>query len=310
MRLIKITFTLLAAGWVATAQATENGVMVDLSVLDGLNNTYSAPAEPMFPIMPKAAPRAKVQQPKAQKNVQKPIIKEGIPDVVKKDKVVLDSQEEVEVVDVEPVLPQAEVKQPDNIEVPAKEIITKKIEEQVQPRVEEVVVPTAEVNIELPTKDDATKVDNEIKAINSAVANIENSAAGLESAAEKIEEKSEQVEAKMQEEALLVAAPKIINKPSNAIVFAEDVDELSEEQMQEIDNIVSAYKNEKNNKVAIYSYNVDNGVDSFRKKRVSLNRAIEIRSYLLKKGFKNFSIKVVNIAEDSPKINMVEISEI
>ena len=117
-------------------------------------------------------------------------------------------------------------------------------------------------------------------------------------------------EVKASEDMLLPVAPKNIRKSANAIVFAEDVDTLSDEQMAEIEIIVSKFKNDKGNKIAIYSYNVDNGVDSFRKKRVSLNRAIEIRSYLLKKGFKNFSIKVVNIAENSPKINTVEISEI
>ena len=58
------------------------------------------------------------------------------------------------------------------------------------------------------------------------------------------------------------------------------------------------------------AYNYDNGEDVFRKKRQSLNRAIEIRSYLLGKGYKNFSIKVINITDDPAKGNVVEIDEL
>lgn len=64
------------------------------------------------------------------------------------------------------------------------------------------------------------------------------------------------------------------------------------------------------NKIAIMAYNYDNGQDVFRKKRQSLNRAIEIRSYLLAKGYKNFSIKVINITDDAARGNVVEIDEI
>lgn len=64
------------------------------------------------------------------------------------------------------------------------------------------------------------------------------------------------------------------------------------------------------NKIAIMAYNYDNGQDVFRKKRQSLNRADEIRSYLLAKGYKNFSIKVINITDDAARGNVVEIDEI
>ena len=94
------------------------------------------------------------------------------------------------------------------------------------------------------------------------------------------------------------------------IRFASGVDELNDEQRTKIDTIIAGYQNAPQNKIAIYSYNFDDGVDSFKKKRTSLNRAVEIRSYLLKKGYKNFSIKVININNASDKKNLVELQEI
>lgn len=109
---------------------------------------------------------------------------------------------------------------------------------------------------------------------------------------------------------LLVADKKRTSDNTSYIVFANDVYELNDEQKAKIDSIVAKYKNTPQNKIAIYSYNFDNGVDSFKKKRTSLNRAVEIRSYLLKKGYKNFSIKVINISNESDKNNMVKLQEI
>ena len=95
-----------------------------------------------------------------------------------------------------------------------------------------------------------------------------------------------------------------------SIVFADGEDELTPEQMSKIDDIIGRFKDINTNKIAIYSYNLDDGVDSFRKKRVSLNRAVGIRGYLIKQGYKNFSIKVININSGSDKINTVELEEI
>ncbi len=94
------------------------------------------------------------------------------------------------------------------------------------------------------------------------------------------------------------------------IVFAEGSDELDEIAKEKIDAIIASFDNAKVNKIVIMAYNYDNGEDVFRKKRQSLNRAIEIRSYLLGKGYKNFSIKVINITDDAAKGNIVEIDEL
>lgn len=92
--------------------------------------------------------------------------------------------------------------------------------------------------------------------------------------------------------------------------FAADVSELTSVQQAQVDKIIAAFEDAHLNKIAIFAFNVDDGVDSFKKKRLSLNRAIEVRSYLLQKGYKNFSIKVVNVDAGSEKANTVTIEEL
>ena len=94
------------------------------------------------------------------------------------------------------------------------------------------------------------------------------------------------------------------------LFFADDSAELSEENKQKIDASVKSFEDAQKNKILILAYNFDDGQDVFKKKRQSLNRAIEIRSYLLNQGYKNFSIKVVNVTDDNTKRNLVEINEI
>ena len=113
--------------------------------------------------------------------------------------------------------------------------------------------------------------------------------------------------------ALLVeepAAPQPAQSSGHDIVFADGVDELTEAQKQQVDAIIASFADAANHKIAIYSYNLDDGVDAFKKKRQSLNRAVAVRSYLLPKGYKNFSIKVVNVDAASGKANTVELEEL
>lgn len=105
-------------------------------------------------------------------------------------------------------------------------------------------------------------------------------------------------------------APSNPAAPSAEIVFDDGSYELSNQDKKQIDEVISTFEDAKANKIAIYAFNFDNGEDVFRKKRLSLNRAIEVRSYLLGQGYKNFSIKVVNITEDNGKSNRVVIEEL
>ena len=94
------------------------------------------------------------------------------------------------------------------------------------------------------------------------------------------------------------------------IRFAEGSYEISDENAQKIISLINTFENPKQNKIAIYAYNYDNGENSFKKKKLSLDRATEIRSLLLNKGYKNFSIKVINVTDSPDKSNLVEIEEI
>ena len=94
------------------------------------------------------------------------------------------------------------------------------------------------------------------------------------------------------------------------IFFADDEAALSEANKQNIDLILQSFRALPDGKIAINSYNYDDGNDVFKKKRQSLDRAIAVRSYLLSKNYKNFSIKVVNVTDDDSKKNLVEIEEI
>lgn len=97
---------------------------------------------------------------------------------------------------------------------------------------------------------------------------------------------------------------------SNIIVFDGEETTLTESDKERIIKLVSTFENPGQNKIGIFSYNLDNGEDVFKRKRQSLSRATEVRSFLISKGYKNYSIKVVNVDESSDKVNTVEIVEI
>ena len=293
MRLTKIALVILSSMALISTVYAEEGVMVDLSVLNNLNSSPYLEAEPLFPVLPdnskskhkavekkiekKNMANSKLQKAervkKQKKEPKKPQITE--PNELKEVKVILDSKEKVEVVDVEPVAPLIE-----------QNAVKENISEQ-----------SAEIDVNKDVSSDEAPQNEAI------VSNAEENSNSLaDSQQPKINESITE---------LLVDANEQKNiAKTNAIVFGEDEDILSPSNQEVLDSIIAKFKNEKDNKIAIYSYNLDDGVDSFRKKRTSLNRAIEIRSYLLKKGYKNFSIKVVNVSTGSDKINTVELEEI
>ena len=109
MRLKKTTFTILAVCCALNAQAADDVVMIDLTVLDSLNGGYQVSDEPLFPIMPKAATKAKVKAsaPKVKKEVKVEVNKDikSVPETTQQTN---KKVEEVVVVDIEPTLPQKE----------------------------------------------------------------------------------------------------------------------------------------------------------------------------------------------------------
>ena len=318
------------------AQAQDN-VVVDLSVLDGLSPSYIAPAEPMFPVLPKqkvkpvqkakkapVAVKTQVQEKAEQikKEVEAAIAVQPKPEI-------FPEEEKIVVVDVEPVEPAVENKS-DNVYEPQPQIEEERQEPviieavEVETRQEE---PTAGQQEEISAEKEIESQSEEPVLTHQEVLptkkevetqpepNEEQTEKAIQSAAESLSNNSQDsLENDSENEIAPAEEPKFVavsERPqSKEIVFEEGVSELTSEQMSQIDSIVGHFDNSLNNKVAIYSYNVEGGVNSFRKKRISLNRAIEVRSYLLRQGFKNFSIKVININSDSDKANTVELEEI
>ena len=274
MRLSKLVlFFVLAFSMTSHAQ---DDVMVDLSVLDGLGSTLTSPSKPLFPILPKktkAVSKPKIVKKKTTAKVAKPVVKP------------IEVEEKIVVVDVEPI---------DNSKVAFDEKTNdiEQVENQSEETVQVVdVEPVAEVAI--PSSKEPTKIEEVIG--NKEPSQTET--ASLEDA---------KPELLISDTAISVKQDAV----NNVIVFKEGVYELSQDQTSKVDEIIKGFKDPNANKIAIYSYNLDDGVDTFKKKRTSLNRAVEIRSHLIKQGYKNFSIKVVNIDTNSDKINTVELEEI
>ena len=257
--------------------ANAQDVVVDLSVLDDLDVPQMSNTKPLFPVLPK---KAKVEV-KKQAVKPKAVVKNSKKaEVKKKVEPVKPLDDDIVVVDVEPVSPP---------------MINN---ETIKP----VIAQTKDVKLE-PVNQALPKVAEQPEKVIEKDTNVEANA--------DLNKVSAPIEDKQEPDTALLIQEKTTVEPSNSYIkFGDGIDQLDDKQKVQIDEIVSKYENQPKNKIAIYSYNYDNGEDSFKKKRISLNRAIEIRSYLLKKGYKNFSIKVVNINNSSDKLNTVELQEI
>lgn len=259
--------------------ANAQDVMVDLSVLDDLDTPYNIDSKPLFPVLDKEAIKKKIVKPKVE--VKKANVEPVVKDDTKFKAPIVEIKpldDDIVVVDVEPV---SKPRQPDKATVIYQ---PKPVKAKPEPAVVEQPKPVE-------AKPEPVVVEQP----------------------KPVEAKPEPVvvpPVETKDSKLLIEEPKAVTKADNVIKFAEGVDELNEEQKVQISAIVAKYQNGPKNKIAIYSYNLDDGVDSFKKKRISLNRAVEVRSYLLKKGYKNFSIKVININSVSDKLNTVELKEI
>lgn len=286
---------LLGCACAVTAAAADDSVYVNLSVLDGLGNS-SAPAavsEPLFPIVKKAPAvrKAKVKKTKpaarVSVEVKKPEPQPQTPPQPQPQEPVAEAHQQIPYVqDAEPV---------------------------VVVDVEPVKAAEPEVKTDNPPVAEATPQVN-ASSENPDHITVPETAPQLPSdtAAQPTTEPTEPAVA-ADKSALLIeepAVPQTNSAVNHNIVFADGVDELTAEQKQQVDAIIASFADASNHKIAIYSYNLDDGVDAFKKKRQSLNRAVAVRSYLLPKGYKNFSIKVVNVDASSGKANTVELEEL
>lgn len=323
-----------AALGLAAVEAKADDVYVDLSVLNELapNRGPIMHSEPLFPIVKKSAPQKAAVKKKAPKKEsakkaekpakrklkikQKEIVKAPVVEEKVEEKITLPSKPD-DIFATEEVV----VEKPASA-APVVNIKAEEIKEAEAPR--EFVAEVKDNGMQ------SVRSDSNMTAVQNHVTVPVVESASEKAVAEPKEEvipiqnnNASQPEPVLTEEPVAQTEPKEI-KPllpiNNApvveenivkqISFAQDSFELTESNKEKISNIVNSFEDPKTNKIAILAYNFDNGEDVFKKKRQSLNRAIEVRSYLLGKGYKNFSIKVINITDDAAKGNIVEIDEI
>lgn len=347
-KILVLAASVLFCSTMAGQGLAADDVYVDLSVLDeiGGNNSSSAYGKPdplfpvikntpQFPIVKKAEPKPTKVSKKAEKKKtvkkakpQKKVEKKKAEKVVipEKPKKIIQKTAKPEVATEQKNAPltdktaeEALVKQPQaSVESKAE---VKQPEEKAKTQVE--VQPQTTTQKDMPFKVEKTTPSETVTPapIKEVIVKSEEKPDFSNKAVEKDEqtasEQTQPAEKKAVVEPLVpvsdVAMPKAaenIEQIKREIIFAEGSSELDEVAKEKIDAIISSFDNAKANKIAIMAYNYDNGEDVFRKKRQSLNRAIEIRSYLLGKGYKNFSIKVINITDDPAKGNVVEIDEL
>lgn len=274
----QVIFTVTFGFLLTSSSIANDDVIVNLSVLDSLNNTQAiiqpSPQKPLFPIVKKQT-----------KIVKKTIKKKSAPQKVQvkslpkpKNKVNIEVKqhqpipfvESNEEIIVVDVEPAAKIQHSEKLSPQVK--VEASSDNTVEPKTEQQLPSNIPVN----AKDAAeTKDDSQAPTL-------------------LLDEKSVTQN----------------NSTSSLLIFETDVDTLNTSQQKQIDEIINQFENPQQNKIAIYAYNLDDGVDTFKKKRISLNRAVAVRSYLLPKGYKNFSIKVINIDESSNKTNMVELEEL
>jgi len=303
----------------ANAQ-TEPDVYVDLSALDELSGTGSPVihTEPLFPVVTarqaaeeKAKPAKKAVRKKAKPAAAKPVVKKekAKPEV----KVEVVEKAPAEQPKSEPaasvVQPAAPVTEPEVKAQPVAEVepvVPAAPAAKTEPAVVLTEAEPAKPSAEPQSENKAKPVDDEV-----VVVDVEpvSPAKAQPSAEEKTTEPAAKPEASSADNQPQAAAE--VKKPApGRFAFDAEVSDLNDAQKAQLDNLVNGFENPAVNKIAILAFNLDDGVDTFKKKRLSLNRAIEIRSYLLQKGYKNFSIKVINVDAASDKVNTVEVEEL
>jgi len=297
--ILGVSAVILGSCFLNMAQAQTSDVVVDLSVLDNLSPSLSSDiaAQPLFPVVKKSeakhvakkAPARKKAKPARKVVKAKPAAKKSAPV-----KVEVKTEEPKPVVEAAPTVAVVAEAVPAAAEPQTAAPAENPASLQTDAVQSAVVASVPVVNEIRPVTEDEHIVVVDVEPVSSeqpAPAVVENQP--------QVKETAEPVADQT------AAAPKV----SNILVFDDDVSDLTEAQKQQLEAIVSSFENPGQNKIAIFAYNLNDGVDTFKRKRLSLNRAVDVRSFLLQKGYKNFSIKVINIDSGSDKINSVEVVE-
>ena len=327
-KLLLTTISVLSLGIFIQAQkANADDSYVNLSVLDNLEGTTSSGAyvsKPLFPIISaeKSTPAPKKAKPKKKAAVSKK--SETKIEVPAKKAVTVTLPQTAEKQEmakpVEPKQMAPAENEPAQVTQPATLPKDTPFKVQEQNNVAEKTSPapsTPVVTEELPNVNMVQTSTIEGKQQESLSQESQSALpAATSTPAPKVESllKEEATEPEVQPKLLVNTAQEkaqdVEQEAMGTIYFAEDADELTEENKAQIDAIIATFADPNKNKIGIYPYNLENGEDSFRKKRTALNRAIATRSYLLSKGYKNYSIKLVNLTEANGKENSVLIEEL
>lgn len=344
--LIKTSVCALILLGAVSAQAADD-VYVDLSVLNNLQpgDSLFVETQPLFPVV-KKSPVKKAVKKKAKKKAAKkaaPVKIEVEETETGKSIVIAPQAPEIpqplanekteEVKPAEPItLPDtsSEAREeiapvnaslPDNSEPEAAQNDAENSVENASAAEKPEVENNADVAAEMPVPEKAPAVPEEVTA------KSEPEAAKPEAEPEKAVETAAPAPVVLTQEAaeskatVPAAEPEVIKPlipveasapvPVEGQIMFDDGDyTVSPQNAEKIMALINGFEDPQKHKIAIYAYNYDNGENSFKKKKLSLDRATEIRSLLLNKGYKNFSIKVINVTDDAEKRNLVEIEEI
>ena len=278
------TWVLLAAAVVLANTAKAEDVYVDLSVLDNLGGTAPAVSQPLFPVVKKAPAKARPHK----KNV-KPR-RHKAPQV----KVEIKEIEKIEIPVSAPAAVSAPAETPASAPAPDVEPIP--YVESAEPVVVVDVEPVASQSAPVAAKKTSQPSEQPLQPEKAAAPAAPAEVAPLAQTAPTV--------SPLIAEGLPTAAP------AASLHYESGKYELDEAQKAQIDSIIKSFEDPANHKIAINSYNPDAGEDAFAQKRVSLNRALDVRTYLIQKGYKNFSIKVLNVDAGSVQAHTVELSEL
>lgn len=324
-RLVMASVCALALQGAAFAQAADD-VYVDLSVLNNLQpgDSLFVETQPLFPVVKKAPVKKTVRKKKTPKKTVAPAkpVAEKTPAPKKEEKAIAILPQAPEIpqplaeAKPEPVKPANPITVADDRE-PVRETVadvdvvrpaeTDNGKALSEPKSEETSKPAAAL-IEPAAKVEPAKTEVSVPAAEETAKAPEKAAAVQK--AENVP--AAETEEKKEIKPLLPVGDKTpaAAEVGRQIFFADDSFEISPENADKIISLIETFEDPRKHKIAIYAYNYDNGENTFKKKKLSLDRATEIRSLLLNKGYKNFSIKVINITDNPEKRNLVEIEEI
>ncbi len=286
----------LIAGQVMAA----DDVYVDLSVLDTMpkDSIGFVGSEPLFPVVKKqpVVKKKRVVRKAIQKQAPVPAVKPQREAVIPESPLISKEEESKPVAVIEaPVLDNAQPEiMPEQPEYKAEEIIAGP--QPIVPEPAEDLSQIGEMANQVEDKQSSPEILPEMSAP------TPNPEAALNQPEDNV--MSASISQKTEEQAAFMP------REVYSLRFETDSSELTADQLVYLDNVRAQLDPSQNKKISIKAYNYDNGEDSFRKKRVSLVRATEVRSYFLNHGFKNFSIKIINTTADSEDKNTVEIEEL